>query len=112
MKNILILAVVAADIFKENPNLDLYFETSDGEAFYKLQDAKNHAKGLKDTMVKPVERTEPKEAAPAKQKIEEVIAQIEAVTTLEDLEPFKADTRKTVIAAFDKKTAELTNPAE
>jgi hypothetical protein len=34
------------DVFKQNPKLEKYYGTSDGEAFYNENDAKNHAKNL------------------------------------------------------------------
>ena len=41
-------------VFKQNPNLEKYFATSDGENFYNENDAKNYAKNLKDKTVKTV----------------------------------------------------------
>lgn len=117
MKNILILAVIA-DVFTDNPDLQAYHETSDGRAFYKANDAKNHAKTLTDKTVKLVERGEESEdntgTATAKKQeyAADVIAAIEAADTLEALEAYKGDTRTTVVAAFAKKTAELTKTAE
>lgn len=43
-------------IFQNNPQLDAYFETSDGMPFYTENAAKNHAKDLKDKEVKRIER--------------------------------------------------------
>jgi len=108
LKNILILAVIAADIFKANPNLETYHETSDGEAFFNDSDARNHAKTLKDRTVKEVKKGDVKKALP---KAIEAVAAIEAATTIEDLEAFKEDTRASVVAALAKRTTELT-PAE
>ena len=34
------------DVFKQNKNLEKYYSTSDGEAFYNENDAKNYAKNL------------------------------------------------------------------
>ncbi|MEY4903234.1 MAG: hypothetical protein RLZZ292_1049 [Bacteroidota bacterium] len=42
------------DIFKTNPNLEKVFVTSDNEYFYQENDAKNHAKSLKDKSVETV----------------------------------------------------------
>ena len=41
-------------IFQSNPNLKKAFITSDGTPFYQENDAKNHAKTLKDKTVEPV----------------------------------------------------------
>jgi hypothetical protein len=46
-----------SDIFKENPKLEKYYGTSDGEAFYNENDAKNYAKKLEDKTVEPVYNT-------------------------------------------------------
>lgn len=117
MKNILILAVVAADIFKDNPALERFHQTSDGTPFFNDGDARNHAKTLKDKTVKVVNKSDVA-AAPAEDKkakpalAADVIAAIEAAEDLAALEQYKDDTRPTVVAAFNKKTEELTKPAE
>jgi hypothetical protein len=41
-------------VFSRNPKLDVYFRTSDGVAFFTQNDARNHAKTLKDATVKKV----------------------------------------------------------
>lgn len=46
--------IVMNEIFKQNPNLEKYYGTSDGEAFYNENDAKNHAKNLDDKTVESV----------------------------------------------------------
>jgi|SRR5690554_235127 len=43
-------------IFQNNPQLDAYFETSDGTPFYTENAAKNHARDLKDKEVKRIDR--------------------------------------------------------
>ncbi|POR25417.1 hypothetical protein BWK58_06310 [Flavobacterium columnare] len=43
---------IVSNIFKENPKLDEIFTTADGNAFYLIGDAKNHAKSLEDDKVK------------------------------------------------------------
>ena len=42
------------EIFKQHPNLEKVYVTSDGTAFYQENDAKNHAKSLKDKTVEIV----------------------------------------------------------
>ena len=42
------------ELFKTNPNLKEAFVTADGTAFYNNNDAKNHAKTLKDKTVETV----------------------------------------------------------
>lgn len=41
-------------VFENNPNLKVYYKTSDGTAFYTESDAKLHAKTLDDKNVSPV----------------------------------------------------------
>ena len=52
-----------SDLFKNNPELKEYFETSDGEKFYSHNLAANHAKGLEDKEVKTVTKPESKKAS-------------------------------------------------
>ncbi len=42
------------EVFEQNPNLEKYYGTSDGEAFYNENDAKNYAKNLDDKAVEMV----------------------------------------------------------
>lgn len=50
------------EIFKANPNLDLYYQTSDGEPFFTENAAHNHAKSLKNKSVTPVYRSDAEES--------------------------------------------------
>jgi hypothetical protein len=59
-------------IFENNPSLDCYFETSDGNCFFTEHAAQSHAHDLKNKQVKAVYKTE---ATP-----EEVIAPEEVIT--------------------------------
>lgn len=43
-----------SDVFKNNPKLEKYYGTSDGESFYNENDAKNHAKNLEVKTVETV----------------------------------------------------------
>ncbi|TWI22196.1 hypothetical protein [Sphingobacterium siyangense] len=104
--------------FKNNPDLLEYFETSDGQAFYKKQDAKNYAKGLTDKSVSKVERTseddENQEESGKKGK-KTAVEQIEAISlvdTLEGLAPFESDKRATVVAALEERRKVLIENAE
>jgi len=51
---------MSKDIFSNNPNLDLYYKTSDDTAFFTRNSAENHAKTLEDKFVKKVTRTSEK----------------------------------------------------
>lgn len=42
------------EVFATNPNLDVYYKTSDGKAFFTENTAKLYAEGLKDKNVKKV----------------------------------------------------------
>lgn len=42
------------DVFKQHPDLEKYYTTSDGESFYNENDAKNYAKTLKVKTVETV----------------------------------------------------------
>ncbi|SDE63295.1 hypothetical protein [Riemerella columbipharyngis] len=68
-------------IFKENPQLDVVYKTSDGKYFYTENDAKNYASNLEDKKVKKLVRGEDKS-----EKVEE--------TATEDVaEPNKKQTK-------------------
>ncbi len=46
-------------IFDLYPNLEVYYETSDGTKFFSEYDAKRHAMTLRDKRIKKVERPAP-----------------------------------------------------
>ena len=88
------------EIFKANPQLDCYFETTDGESFFTDNAAKDHAKSLADKTVKThhksdyvepteeveevVEPTEPiEETDEPTQEVEEVVEPTEPVEEIE-----------------------------
>ena len=68
------------ELFKTNPNLKEAFVTADGTAFYNNNDAKNHAKTLKDKTVETVYN--PKEL--------EVVDAYELTEDEKELEAFEA----------------------
>lgn len=97
------------DTFKNNPDLNEYFETSDGTKFYKEDLAKNHARSLKDTGVSHVFRDQVLEVD--RETAKEILAMLpemdldvaQEYLTAENLK----DPRKTVVAALEKRIAEL-----
>lgn len=105
-------------VFEQNPNIDVYFKTSDGESFYNENDAKNYAKKLKDKKVQRIvrgvssesESPENKQASGGAPKLDyrEAIKAIEASETLEQLEQFKDYPQPSVVKALEEKRAELT----
>jgi hypothetical protein len=86
--------------------------TADEFLFLTKQDAKAHAKGLKDKKI-----TTYKTELPAKPEADEVdltelnakdsIEFIKEATSLEEIEPFAKDDRKTVQEAYAEKVEEL-----
>lgn len=104
-------------IFENHPTIESYSKTSDGIAFFNAYDAQAHAKSLKDKRVetifksdlKNVEQQKSKEKAIKPLKAEELIASIKEATTMEELETFANDERKTVKEALAAKKAELEN---
>jgi hypothetical protein len=44
------------NIFVQHPNLEQYFKTADGQAFYEHSDAKLHTKSLDDKSVETINR--------------------------------------------------------
>lgn len=104
--------------FKNNPDLLEYYQTSDGEAFYKKQDAKNYGKTLTDKSIKKVERTsedDEDQEDTAKKGKKTAVEQIEAISlveTLDDLVAFEGDKRATVVAALEERRKVLTDKPE
>lgn len=61
------------NFFETNPHLKAYFQTSDGEAFYEEQDARNHAKSLEDKTITPFKREAEKQNDVLENTSEEII---------------------------------------
>ncbi|MGE4345936.1 MAG: hypothetical protein AB7D46_00835 [Flavobacteriaceae bacterium] len=103
-------------VFKDNPKLDVYFKTSDGEAFYNENDAKNYAKKLKDKKVQRVvkgavsetETENKQDSNTPKLSYQEALKAIKGAETLEQLEQFNDYPQPSVIKALEEKRAELT----
>ena len=94
---------MSKDTFKNHPDLQEYFETSDGTQFYKEDLAKNHARDLEDKTVKQVSRTE--ETSEVKMTAPEIVAMVpemdlETATSYLDAENLLAKPRKTVLEAL------------
>ena len=91
------------EIFKANPQLDCYFETTDGECFFTDNAAKDHAKSLTEKTVKThhksdyveptqevVEPTEPVEGTDEPtQEVVEPVAPVEKKATKGKTKPVK-----------------------
>lgn len=89
----------------------IYYKTSDGTTFYKKIDAQNHAVNLKD---RNIEKTSKKMSSVSKKEDDEKpMSAKEAISliengTLEDIQAFAEDTRKTVKEAYENRIQELT----
>lgn len=108
-------------IFKQNPELSEYFQTSDGQAFYTAEAARMHAKSLADKSVKHVvkgagaEETEKNPAEPKKPAAEEPTereALIARYTELYGKAPAKNAKDETLQARIEEKETELKAQAD
>jgi hypothetical protein len=100
------LKELAKEVFNQFPGKNTVFATLDGNVFLEKNRAEMHAgtKGRVLPFDRPIEKPTVKETLT---KAEDLIKAISEVETIEELEVFKADTRKTVIKAVEEKTAEL-----
>lgn len=100
---------MSKNVFKKNPNLKEYHETSDGVKFYTKHDAANHARSLKDKKVNHVTAGDLNAVEkPVKKSAEERIEFINSLETVEDVEAaLKDESAKTVKAAGAEKIEEL-----
>ncbi|HUH25010.1 MAG TPA: hypothetical protein VLY87_00145 [Flavobacterium sp.] len=99
-------------IFKNHPSLESYFKTADGVAFFNMHNAQAHARSLADKRIQTVFKADLKiieetKASTKPLKAEDVIASIKEVASIEELEEFQNDERKTVKEALATKKAEL-----
>lgn len=100
------------DTFKNNPELQEYFETSDGQKFYSENLAKNHARSL-DGKVKHVTRNdEEKDTEVKPEKAADIIAKVpemdlETVNEYLAVEIALAKPRKSVVEALENRINEL-----
>lgn len=100
---------MSRDTFKNNPDLQELFVTSDGTEFYKEDTAKNHARTLEDKSVNSVSRPEEKEV---QLTAAEIIASIpemdmDQATFSLTAEQLLAKPRKSVVEALTAHLAEL-----
>lgn len=103
-------------VWEKNPKLKVLHKTSDGNKFFKPEDAHTHARSLEDKTVTPVKRPvkakKPNPPAADKPSAEERAASIGKLKTIEEVnKALKGDKSKTVIAAGKARIKELT-PAE
>lgn len=108
-----------SDLFNQYPKMSEYFQTSDGQKFFKEDTAKLHAKSLEDKNIKKVERPSKSKATVQDETKTETAKDIVAKSAEMDLataqdylateEALEAP-RKTVVEALQKRIAELQNP--
>ncbi|MDH1880934.1 hypothetical protein [Empedobacter sp. GD03797] len=105
---------MSQDIFKKYEALQVYYKTADGQPFFQESDARNHAKTLDnkkvETVERPIEEIEGKTTKEVREyaiNAKDSIALIKEATTVEALEVFADDERKSVVEAYAKKFAEL-----
>lgn len=97
------------NIFEQYPNLEEYFETSDGQKFFKETAANTHSQTLEDKEVKIVLKKDFKEALKPKtipiKKVE-----LEELKALLEKEKSEKTPNTERIEALEKSIAELENP--
>lgn len=95
---------MSKDIFELYPDANGYFETSDGNKFFKEYDAKTHAQKLKNKEVKEVKKTL------VEKSLESRIAEIVNMETIEQVETaLLSEDSEEVIVAAKKRLEELKN---
>ncbi|GIZ09986.1 hypothetical protein [Flavobacterium sp. UMI-01] len=99
----------ANEVFKQYPKAKQAFATVDGNVFLEKNRAEIHAgkQGTVLTYDRPVPEASESALGNKPAKADDVIKAISEVQTIEELEPFKADIRKSVIKAVEEKTAAL-----
>jgi len=99
--------------FEANVNLNTVFITSDLFPFARHSDARSHTFNLKLDEISEFHRSEVlKEEKPKPANAADLIALIEAAESLEAIDELltEGEKRATVLAAIEKRKAELSNP--
>ena len=97
------------EIFKANPQLDCYFETTDGECFFTDNAAKDHAKSLADKTVKTHHKSDYVEPT---EEVEEVVEPTEPVEPTEEVVEVEEVVEPTEPIEEIEVTAEIVEPTE
>lgn len=98
------------EIFKANPQLDCYFETTDGECFFTDNAAKDHAKSLADKTVKTHHKSDYVEPT---EEVEEVVEPTEPTEeTNEPTQEVDEDVEPTEPVEPTQEVAEPVQPVE
>lgn len=98
-----------AKAFENFPETDTVYATSDGQVFLNKNRAELHAtpKGKVQTFTRGVSEQEKSTKTNVVPNVKTTVEAIKQVTTLEELKAFESDSRKTVVEALEKRTAEL-----
>ncbi len=101
---------MAENIFNQYPNLEEYFETSDGQKFFKETAAKTHARTLEDKSVNKVKRTDTKKPQ-SSTDILALVSSMDLATAQMYLEQEKSleTPRITILKALEGKINKLQN---
>ena len=103
-------------VFKQHPNLKEYHETSDGVKFHTDDNAKAHAKSLKDKSIKKVVRgkAEPEPEPNAPEKVNPMQAaklRVEAIEKMQSIaeieKALEDETAKSVLKAGSERIAAI-----
>lgn len=102
------------EIFKNNPDLHEYYETSDGQKFYTENLARNHARSLDKNEVQHVTRNGGEEQEVKPLKAADIIAQapemdLDTACDYLDAELALEKPRKTVVEALKNRITEIEN---
>lgn len=102
---------MAENLFKQYPNLEEYFETSDGQKFFKETAAKTHARTLEDKKVTAVNRADFEQKPKSANEILALVSEMDLETAKMYLEQEKSleIPRATVLKALEGKINKLQN---
>jgi hypothetical protein len=96
-------------IFKANPKLDCYFETSDGTPFYTDYAANTHAKSLDNKSVKTVHRSDAVEPTTPIEEKKEATQPVEPIAPVQEK---KEATQPVELTTPIEEKKEVTEPVE
>lgn len=105
---------MAENLFKQYPNLEEYFETSDGQKFFKETAAKTHARTLEDKKVTAVNRADFEQKPKSANEILALVSEMDLETAQSYLEAENElkKPRQSVVGALEERIKELENPAQ
>lgn len=103
---------IVVETFKKFPTVNTVYSTLDGNVFIEENRAKLHA-GLSGKYTAHERSAEEKPEGVPQRSVKELTAEIKEISTVEDLQKYvTGETRKTVLEAVEKRTAELIKKVE